>query len=270
VAPDLPPAPNKPKYEEFEYRRNGTTDLLAFLNPKTGQVFGKCTPNHNTQTLIGVFKEHVHSLPCDAQLHYIMDNLNTHFHDEFCETVAQLSGVAYDPLKTGIERRNWLQRDDKRIVIHFVPFHGSWLNMIEIWFGILSNKCLRHQSLSSVQMLQEIIEEFIETWNSFFAHPFTWKYTGEGLQEKAIKRFNNLLIIESKQMEVKFLTKQLLLMSNIAKSYREKVANKVLKQLHDLVLEKKHYIQGIISGAEKESQKVKAQNALHQFRLFMT
>jgi transposase len=52
LAPDLPPAPNKPKYEEFEYRRNGTTDLMAFLNPKTGQVFGKCTPNHNTQTLL--------------------------------------------------------------------------------------------------------------------------------------------------------------------------------------------------------------------------
>ncbi len=229
LAPDLPPAPHKPKYEEFEYRRNGTTDLLAFLNPKTGQVFGKCTPNHNTQTLIRVFKEHVHSLPCDAQLHYIMDNLNTHFNDDFCKTVAQLSGVTYDPLKTGIERRNWLQRDDKRIVIHFVPFHGSWLNMIEIWFGILSKKCLRHQSFSSVQLLQEIIEEFIETWNSFFAHPFTWKYTGEGLQEKAIKRFNNLLIIESKQMDVKFLTKQLLLMSNIAKTYRTKVANKVWK-----------------------------------------
>ena len=118
--------------------------------------------------------------------------------------------------------------------------------------------------------MQEIIEEFIETWNSFFAHPFTWKYTGEGLQQKAIKRFNNLLIIESKQMDIKFLTKQLLLMSNIAKTYCDKVNNKVWKQLHDLILEKKHYIQGIISGAEKESQTVKAQNALQQFSFFMT
>jgi transposase len=270
LAPDLPPGPNKPKYEEFEYRRNGTTDLLAFLNPKTGEVFGKCTPNHNTQTLIRVFKEHVNSLPCDAQIHYIMDNLNTHFNDHFCKTVAELSGKTYDPLKTGIERRNWLQRDDKRIVIHFVPFHGSWLNMIEIWFGILNKKCLRHQSFSSVQLLQEIIKEFIETWNSFFAHPFTWKYTGEGLQEKAIKRFNNLLVIESKQMDIKFLTKQLLLMSNIAKTYYDKVNTKIWKQLHDLIFEKKHYIHGIISGAEKESQMLKAQNALQQFCLFMT
>lgn len=270
LAPELPAASNKPRYEEFEYRRNGTTDLMAFLNPKTGQVFGRCTPNHNTQTLICVFKEHVNTFPSDAPLHYIMDNLSTHFHDDFCKTVAHLSGVTYEPLKTGIERRCWLQRDDKRIVIHFVPFHGSWLNMIEIWFGILSKKCLKYQSFPSVQLLQEIIEEFIETWNRFFAHPFTWKYTGEGLHEKAITRFNKLLLIESNQMDTKFLTKQLLLMSNMAKTYHEKVHTTVWKQLHDLIIQKKDYIHNIISGAAKERQIIKAQEALDQLSFLMT
>jgi transposase len=270
LAPDLPPKPNKTRSEEFEYRRNGTTDLLAFLNPKTGKVFAKCTPNHNTQTLICVFKEHVNTLPTDVQLHYIMDNLNTHFHDDFCRTIAKLSGVTYTPLKAGVDRRSWLQRDDKRIVIHFVPFHGSWLNMIEIWFGILNKKCLRHQSFQSVQLLQEIIEEFIETWNNFFAHPFTWKYTGEGLQEKAIRRFNNILLIESKQMNIKFLTKQLLLASNIAKTYYGEVRTMLWKQLHELLVEKMDYIHGIISGAKKERQIIKAQNALDQLSFFMT
>jgi transposase len=174
---------------------------MAFLNPKTGKIFAKCTSNHNTQTLTRVFTDHVHTLPGDAQLHYIMDNLNTHFSNDFCKTVAHLSGVTYDCLKTGIERRSWLQRDDKRIVLHFVPFHGSWLNMIEIWFGILSKKCLKYQSFPSVQILQEVIEEFIETWNRYFAHPFTWKYTGEGLHKKAITRFNKLLLIESNQVD---------------------------------------------------------------------
>jgi len=140
-----------------------------------------------------------------------MDNLNTHFNDEFCKAVAELSNVTYDPLRTGIERRQWLQDENKRIVIHFTPFHGSWLNMIEIWFGILNKKCLKHQSFESVQLLQETIEEFIETWNTYFSHPFTWTYTGEELHEKAITRFNKLLLIESKQMDIKFLTKQLLL-----------------------------------------------------------
>jgi len=269
LAPQLPVASNKPRYEEFEYSRNGTTDLMAFLNPKTGKVFGRCTPNHNTQTLVRVFKEHVNTMPSDAPLHYIMDNLNTHFNDEFCKAVAELSNVTYDPLKTGFERRQWLQRENKRIVIHFTPFHGSWLNMIEIWFGILNKKCLKHQSLQSVQLLQETIEEFIETWNKFFAHPFTWRYTGEGLHEKAITRFNKLLFLESKQMDIKFLTKQLLLMSNIAKTYYKKVHTKVWKQLHDLIDDKKDYINSIISAATKERQLIKARKALDQLNAFM-
>jgi len=130
-----------------------------------------CTPNHNTQTLARVFKEHVNTLPSDATLHYIMDNLNTHFNDEFCKTVAKLSNVTYDPLRTGHERRQWLQRENKRIVIHFTPFHGSWLNMIEIWFGILNKKCLKHQSFESVQILQETIEELLKLGiHTFLTH----------------------------------------------------------------------------------------------------
>jgi len=268
LAPDLLPAPNKPRYEEFEYRRNGTTDLMAFLNSKTGKVFGRCTPNHNTQTLVRVFKEHVNTLPSDAPLHYIMDNLNAHFNDDFCKAVAELSGVTYIPLKTGIKRRQWLRDENKRIVIYFTPFHGSWLNMIEIWFGILNKKCLKHQAFQSVPILQEIIEEFIETWNNFFAHPFTWRYTGEGLYEKAITRFNKLLLIESKQMDIKFLTKQLLLMSNITKTYYKKICNKVWKQLHDLITDRKDYINSIISSATKERQIIKAQKALDQLNAF--
>ena len=269
LAPELPAVSNKPRYEEFEYRRNGTIDLMAFLNPKTGKVFGRCTPNHNTQTLSRVFKEHVNTLPSDAPLHYIMDNLNTHFNDEFCKAVAELSNVTYDPLGTGPERRQWLQRENKRIVIHFTPFHGSWLNMIEIWFGILNKKCLKHQSFESVQLLQETIEEFIETWNTYFSHPFTWTYTGEGLHEKAIARFNKLLLIESKQMDIKFLTKQLLLMYNIAKTYHKKVHTKVWKKLHDLFVDKKDYINRIISASIKERQIAKAHMALDQFKAVM-
>ncbi len=265
LAPELPAEPNRPKYEEFEYRRNGTVDLMAFLNPKTGKVFGRCTPNHNTQTLIQVFKEHVHTLPLDAPLHYIMDNLNTHFHDEFCKAVAKLSNVSYEPLKTGRERRQWLQDENKRIVIHFTPFHGSWLNMIEIWFGILNKKCLKHQSFESAQLLQEVIEEFIETWNKYFCHPFTWTYTGEGLHEKAIARFNKLLLIESNQMDIKFLTKQLLLMSNIAKTYHNKVHTKVWRTLRDLFVDKKDYINRIIGASIKARQVAKAHVALDKF-----
>ncbi|RZB36567.1 MAG: hypothetical protein SRB2_02063 [Desulfobacteraceae bacterium Eth-SRB2] len=148
-----------------------------------------------------------------------MDNLSTHYHNDFCRTVGELSNVPYMPLKTGIERRQWLQSPDKRIVVLFVPFHASWLNMVEIWFGILKRKCLKHDQFFSVEQLREAIMAFIETWNEFYAHPFDWSYTGAGLHEKAVRRFSRLLSIETDQMDAKFLTGQLLLMSNLAEKH---------------------------------------------------
>ena len=62
--------------------------------------------------------------------------------------------------------------------------------MIGIWFGILSKKCLKHQPFKSVAILQEKILKFIESWNGYYEHPFKWNYTGEGLHEKTINRFN--------------------------------------------------------------------------------
>jgi len=60
--------------------------------------------------------------------------------------VAELSGIACPPehdLSNQAKRVQWLCREDKRIVIHFTPYHGSWLNLVEIWFGIMGAKVLR-------------------------------------------------------------------------------------------------------------------------------
>ena len=219
LTPNLPAAPDQPVREDFDYIRNGTTDLLAFLNPATGRVYGQCTNNHDSHTFCRVFTSHVKIHPPDAVLHYIMDNLGTHFSDDFCKCVAELSDVPYPSLGNGAERRKWLQSKDKRIVVHFVPFHASWLNMVEIWFGILKNKCLKYGHFFSVEQLREDIMAFIETWNEFFAHPFTWSYTGEGLHARAVRRFCRLLALQTNQMDCKFLTNQLLLMKNIADNY---------------------------------------------------
>ncbi|MCG2788861.1 MAG: transposase, partial [Actinomycetia bacterium] len=62
-------------------------------------------------------------------------------------------GITYTPLKTVEERKLWLSSGDKRITIHFVPFHGSWLNMIEIWFSLLEDKCLKNGWFQSVEAL---------------------------------------------------------------------------------------------------------------------
>ena len=265
LSPNLPVAPGQPALEEFEYVRNGTTDLLAFLSPATGKVYGQCTDNHDANTLCRVFSSHVNMHPPEAVLHYIMDNLSTHFCDDFCQTVAKLSAVPYEPLRTGAERRQWLQSEDKRIVIHFVPFHASWLNMVEIWFGILKSKCLNYNHFFSVEQLRQEITAFIKTWNDFFAHPFSWSYTGEGLHAKAVRRFCRLLAIQTDQMDCKFLTSQLLLMSNIAESYLKLVPPADWLQLLDLASQSYTYFTHIIEADPGPIRKRNARNAYARF-----
>ncbi|GAG04452.1 unnamed protein product [marine sediment metagenome] len=106
-------------------------------------------------------------------------------------------------------------------------------------------------------------------WNDDFAHPFTWKYTGEGLHEKVIARFNKQLIIENSQMDIKFLTKQLLLMSNIVHTYPHKAQTEEWKQLCDLLGEKRNYLYSIINSGTKEIQIDKAHQALDRLNAIL-
>jgi len=265
LTPNLPPRAGQPLFEDFDYRRHGTTDLLAFLNPATGRVYGRCTADHNRHTLSRVFTAQVETHPSDAVIHYIMDNLTSHYHEDFCRIVAELSAVPYPTLKTSAERQQWLQSEDKRLVVHFLPFHASWLNLVEIWFGILKSKCLKYDHFASVDQLQTSISAFIETWNRSFAHPFKWSYTGEGLHAGAVRRFGRLLAIESDQMDSKFLRSQLLLMDNIAGSYLDLVPHADWMQLLELAREKQNYIAGIIEKETGPRRKVVAQKAYEQF-----
>jgi len=265
LTPNLPAAAGQPVLQDFDYRRNGITDLMAFLNPATGKVYGECVPNHNRHTLCRVFTAHVRTLPPDAVIHYITDNLTTHYHEDFCKTVAELSHVRYPSMETGAQRRQWLQSEDKRIAVHFVPFHASWLNMVEIWFGILKSKCLKYGHFFAVEQLCQDILAFIETWNECFAHPFSWSYTGEGLHAKAVRRFCRLLAIQTNQMDCKFLKSQLLLMSNIAENYIQLIPSADWLQLLHLAAEKDNYITNIIETDTGPRRKKIAREAYTRF-----
>lgn len=226
---------------------------LSGINNQTAALFRR------------VFKEHVNTLAPDATIHYVMDNLSSHFHDDFCRTVADLSKVPYSSLTTGRARREWLQSTNKRIVVHFVPFHASWLNMVEIWFGILNSKCLKHGHFPSVELLVTAIEAFIETWNEFFAHPFTWSYTGDDLYGKTVRRFSKLLFIESNQIDAKFLADQLLLMVNIAQVYLDSVPPNDWLRLVKLGVEKADYMRKIIDNEKGPLRQRRAAAALSRF-----
>jgi len=243
---------------EFEYKRHGTRDFYAIMDVGSGKVFGRATENHRQETLAEIFTEHFNQQPKDAVLHYICDNLAGHSTELFCRTVAQLSGVPYPPLKRAQQRRQWLESDDKRIILHFTPYHGSWLNQVEIWFGIMAMKCLKGRSFPSGEALSLAMTDFCATWDEHFAHPFRWTYKGEGLAEKVVCRFTEWLLLQHKQLKRDFLYKQLLLISNLLSDYWPEVSLKRWQDLHKALTDGADYLQQIIDGCRKTQQALAA------------
>ena len=237
LAPDLQTEEIKMRLEEFEYIRNGTMDVFAFLRFKTGKVFVECRSDHKIQTLLEVFEKHLHTLPLNKPLHYVMDNLASHSSYELCQLVAKYSDTncpSEQELNRVEKRRQWLQGEDKRIIFHFTPFHGSWLNMVEIWFGILNQKCLT-ESYRATESIYNAIYGFADLWNSLLAHPFKWNYDRKGLQQKVVNRFIKMLDNSLEKMNIKFMTKQFLLMQNLIKDYQTEINSESWIKLHELI-----------------------------------
>jgi transposase len=271
VHPEMSEKKKKVWLEEFEYIRNGTVDLLAFMDVNNGKVNVECKPDHTKDTFLSAFEQHVAEVrrrrgrvQQDERIDYIMDNLASHYSYEFCELVAKLSNVGCpdrNHLKTGELRHQWLQSEKKCIVVHFTPFHGSWLNMIEIWFGIIGAKCLK-ESYASPDLLIRAIYSFTQKWNTLFAHSFNWRYEGIGLHEKVVNRFIKFLYCSSEKLHIKFLTKQILLMGNMIEQYWDKVPIKDWLKLLEILLDKERELRNCIDKDEKTMRKTKAREVL--------
>jgi len=164
-------------------------------------------------------------------------------------------------LDTAPKRREWLQSESKRIIFHYTPFHGSWLNMVEIWFGILNQKCLK-ESFDSPESMYNAIYAFIHEWNIYLAHPYKWSYDGEGLHQKVVLRFVRMLENSTEKLNVKFLTKQSLLMTNVIKTYWDTVELELWLKLDNAIASKSDQINKIISEDESAKRKKKAYMAL--------
>lgn len=228
IAPDQRPGDDESIrrwWREFEYIRNGTTDLFAFLDVRTGRISASCHADHRKGTFLARFREHAGALPADEPIHYVMDNLDSHCCYGFCLAVAALSGAdcpSEDELNSRQKRQAWLQRKDKRVVIHFTPFHGSWLNQAEVCFHLIGQACLR-DSYSSPDQIHAAILAFVEKWNTDRAHPFDWTYDGAGLHRKAVERFAAALKHSADRMTLQYMTKSCALMANLVAHYRHEV-----------------------------------------------
>jgi len=162
--PSLPIKPGKAARMTHDYKRNGTTSLYAALEIATGEVTGACYPRHRHQEFLAFLNQLVRAYP-RAPLHVVLDNSSTHSTPE-------------------VER--WLARH-KRVHFHFTPSGASWMNMVEIFFSILTNQQVRRGVYHDVPELIAAIEYFIEHYNQR-AQPFVWTKTADEILAKAIKQ----------------------------------------------------------------------------------
>src|SRR6266567_1357845 len=149
-APVLPLRPGIPEKRSHDYVRHGTTALFAALEAATGKVTGACYPQHRHEEFLAFLKQIAKAYP-RVPLHIVCDNYGTHNHPDV---------------------QAWLAKHP-RITLHFTPTSGSWLNLVEVFFSIITRQAIRRGSFTSVKDLIAAIEDFIDGWNDR-CHPFTW------------------------------------------------------------------------------------------------
>jgi hypothetical protein len=160
----------------------------------------------------------------------------------------------------------WLRSPDKRIVIHFTPYHGSWLNLVEHWFGIMNHKVL-NESFGSPEDLKAAFEAFLSEWNHVLAHPFRWTYQGKGLHDKAVTRFTRMLEHGAHKIDIRILTKNLRLMSNLINDYFPEITENAYRQLVNTL---KSQLGTLTESIQREAGPVRKQNAQGALTALMT
>lgn len=163
--PLLPLRPGQVERRTHDYIRHGTTSLFTALDAKTGKVIGECHRRHRAiefKKFLQTIDAHV---PAELDIHLILDNYGTH--------------------KTEAIRR-WLA-SHPRFHVHFTPTGASWINLVERWFGVLSQRRIRRGSFVSTRSLEQAIEEYLRL-NNEQPKPFVWTKTADEIFE-SLSRF---------------------------------------------------------------------------------
>jgi transposase len=163
--PMLPMRPGQPARRSHDYTRHGTTSLFAALDIATGKVIGKCYGRHRAAEFRRFLDEIEAAVPRDLAVHLVMDNYATH--------------------KTPLIR-NWLAKRP-RWHVHMTPTSSSWLNQVERFFALLTDKKIRRGIYRSVNALRTDIASFISTHNAD-PKPFRWTKSADDILA-SIERF---------------------------------------------------------------------------------
>jgi len=152
-----------------DYFRHGTTTLFAALDIANGTVLTQCKARHRHQEFLSFLRHIDANVPSELDVHLVMDNYATHKHTKV---------------------RAWLAKHP-RFHVHFTPTYSSWLNQVERWFGLITQKAIRRGSFRSVKDLIAHIERFVERYNREPV-PFVWTATADSIIQK-LKRLAKVL-----------------------------------------------------------------------------
>ena len=169
TVPILPMQEGRIERRSHDYYRHGTTTLFAALEIATGQVVAALKPKHRHQEFLAFLRqiERTYRGAVDedgvaVELHLVMDNYAAHKHKNV---------------------KAWLA-DHPRFRVHFTPTHASWMNLVEVWFGLVERQAVRRGIFKSVPDLNAKLRTYIEGWNTR-AHPFVWTKTADEILKKA-------------------------------------------------------------------------------------
>lgn len=144
-----------------DYVRNGTCCLFAALNALSGSVISKCTQKHDHKDFLGFLNQLDDAVESDLDVHLILDNYSTHKHSKV---------------------KDWLKKHP-RFKFHFIPTSSSWLNIVERFFGKITEERIRRGAFRSVSELIEAIDSYIKNHNED-PKPFVWTKTADQIIEK--------------------------------------------------------------------------------------
>jgi transposase len=164
TAPNLPLRPGSSERRTHDYVRHGTTTLFAALEVATGKVTDQCYPRHRHTEFLAFLKQVARAYP-RRQLHLVLDNYGTHTH-------ATVKG--------------WLAKHP-RIHLHFTPTSASWMNLVEVFFAIITRQAIRRGSFANVSDLIAAIRRFIDGWNER-CQPFVWVKDTDDIMVKATRK----------------------------------------------------------------------------------
>ncbi len=148
------------------YIRHGTTTLFAALEVASGKVLAQCKPRHRHQEFLQFLKYIDQNVPKDLDIHLVVDNYATHKHEKI---------------------KRWIAARP-RYHVHYTPTYASWLNQVEIWFGIITQKAIRRGTFKKVKDLIANIQDFTNHYNTN-SQPFVWTATAESILDKITRLF---------------------------------------------------------------------------------